>query len=281
MKLVKFERDSKTAEGVLIGETITVIGEWHPLPAHLAPFTLSALGLPALEALLAESTETVALAAVKLAVPVDPLRKIICAGINYRAHADEIRSEEHQYPVFFTRSLDTLVAHGEAVIRPVASETFDFEGEIAVVLGKGGRHIPLEAALSHVSGYTCLQDGSVRQFQRYCLNAGKNFWRSGSMGPWITTADEIGDADIGLKTRLNSEMVQSSTASLMIFPIAEIISYLSTIYLLQPGDVIATGTPGGVGSRRTPPLWMKAGDCIEVEVEHVGILRNPVENEIA
>jgi 2-keto-4-pentenoate hydratase/2-oxohepta-3-ene-1,7-dioic acid hydratase in catechol pathway len=281
MKLVKFEHGGATAEGVLSGDTIHVIGNRYPGPANEAPFTLSRLDVRSLETRLAASSESLPLSSVQLAVPMDPLRKIICAGINYRAHADEIRSEEHKHPVFFTRPLDTLVEPGRPLVRPRASETFDFEGEIAVVLVKGGRHIAQAEALRCVGGYTCMQDGSVRQFQRYCLTAGKNFWRSGSMGPWITTADEIGSSDIGLVTRLNGEVVQSSTASLMIFPIAEIISYLSMIYVLQPGDVIATGTPGGVGSRRTPPLWMKDGDRVEVEVEHVGVLVNAVKNEVA
>jgi 2-keto-4-pentenoate hydratase/2-oxohepta-3-ene-1,7-dioic acid hydratase in catechol pathway len=168
-------------------------------------------------------------------------------------------------------------------VRPRVSETFDYEGEIAVVLGRGGRHITVESALAHVSGYCCFMDGSVREYQKHALATGKNFIQSGSMGPWIVTADEIGATDLKLETRLNGQTVQSAHLGDLIFGIAEIIAYCSRWTALKPGDVIATGTPGGVGSRRTPPLWMKPGDEIEVEVEKLGCLRNPViaENQAA
>jgi 2-keto-4-pentenoate hydratase/2-oxohepta-3-ene-1,7-dioic acid hydratase in catechol pathway len=199
--------------------------------------------------------------------------------MNYRDHVGEIKQEVAANPTIFTRYIDTLVGQGQPVIRPTLSETFDFEGEIAIIIGRGGRHIPVETALDHVSGYTCFMDGSVREYQRHSLTAGKNFWRSGAMGPWIVPAQNFAPADPLLETRLNGEKVQGAHASQMIFDIPHAIAYCSRFTLLRPGDVIATGTPGGVGSRREPPLWMKAGDRIEVSVEGIGTLCNSVADE--
>lgn len=279
MRLVKFQRGPENAQGVLYDDEIHVVGDWRAGPAELAPFTLGGQSPEQITALLGKKPERVPLAEVRLAVPFDPLRKIICVGVNYRDHAGEIAADAPAHPILFTRSLDSLVAHGEAVIKPRVSETFDFEGEIAIVIGRQGRHIAPDAALGHVGGYTCFLDGSVREYQRHALMTGKNFWRSGSMGPWIVTTDTVGDADLRLQTLLNGEPVQAARASQMIFDIPAIIAYCSRWTVLKPGDVIATGTPGGVGSRRTPPLWMKPGDVIEVQIEQVGDLRNPVESE--
>ena len=199
--------------------------------------------------------------------------------MNYGDHAAESKNEVPQFPMLFTRSLDSVVAQGEPVMRPRVSEQFDFEGEIGVVIGRPGRHVSADDALSPVFGYCCFMDGSVRDYQTHTLTTGKNFWRSGSMGPWIVTADEIGDADLKLETRLNGKVVQAARLGEMIFSIPRLIEYCSRWTVLQPGDVIATGTPGGVGARRTPPLWMKAGDMLEVDVERLGCLRNPVAQE--
>ena len=183
-----------------------------------------------------------------------------------------------EFPSTFTKVPDALVGQGEPIYRPKVSECFDFEGEIAVIIGKYGRHISLENAMKHVFGYTIMMDGSVRDY--LLPTAGKNFWRSGSLGPWIVTADEIPNPDaFKLETRLSGKVVQETTAKLMIFSIPTIIEYISRWTPLAPGDVIATGTPAGIGAKRTPPLWMKAGDVIEVEVSQIGILRNPVRNE--
>ena len=276
MKIVKVQRAGASAAGVLFDDRITVIGNWHPGEADQSPFELPELTLDALRAAYTTATEVVALTEVDLAVPIDPRRKIICVGMNYRDHTAEISAEVAENPVLFTRSLDSLVSQGRPVVRPKASERFDFEGEIAIVIGKAGRHISREAALDHVFGSTCFMDGSVRDYQRHSLTAGKNFWRSGAMGPWIITRDEIGDADLALRTTLNGGQVQAAHASDMIFGIAEVIEYCSRWTMLVPGDVIATGTPGGVGARRTPPLWMKPGDRINVEISGVGLLSNPV-----
>ena len=277
MKLVKVERGGANAEGIVEGDGVRILGAWRQGPADAAPFTLSRLSMSDLNNVAA--IETVPLASVTLAVPIDPLAKIFCVGMNYRDHVGEIKLEVANNPTIFTRSLDTLVPHGKPVMRPRASEHFDFEGEIAIVIGREARHVLLEDALAHVGGYTCFMDGSVRDYQKHSLTAGKNFARSGAMGPWIVTADEFGSGDPMLRTRLNGQEVQSAHASQMIFDIPFVISYFSRLLTLRPGDVIATGTPGGVGSRREPPLWMKAGDRIEVEVEGIGTLSNPVIDE--
>jgi 2-keto-4-pentenoate hydratase/2-oxohepta-3-ene-1,7-dioic acid hydratase in catechol pathway len=279
MNIVKIEQNGKVAAGFLEGDTVHVVGDWFIGAAQDAPFALGGCDAATLANLRAQAKETVALADVSLAPPVDPRAKILCVGMNYRDHVGEIKQEVAANPTIFTRYIDTLVGQGQAVIRPTLSETFDFEGEIAIIIGRGGRHIPVETALDHVSGYTCFMDGSVREYQRHSLTAGKNFWRSGAMGPWIVPAQNFAPADPLLETRLNGEKVQGAHASQMIFDIPHAIAYCSRFTLLRPGDVIATGTPGGVGSRREPPLWMKAGDRIEVSAEGIGTLSNPVADE--
>ena len=216
------------------------------------------------------------LAVVKVEVPIDPQAKLICVGINYRDHAAEIAADTAQNPMIFTRMHDSIVAHGQPILRPKASDNFDFEGEIAIVIGRTARHVALADAMRYVGGYSCFMDGSIRDYQKHSVTAGKNFWQTGSMGPWVVPASDLTVVDPALTTRLNGVEVQSSHASLMIFGIAQIVEYCSRWTELRPGDVIATGTPGGVGSRRIPPLWMKPGDRIEVEVEGVGTLSNPV-----
>ena len=276
MRIVKFEMSGRTGQGVLEGETIHIIGGWRQGEADETAFTLPAHSNADIQRLRDAAGEQVALASVKLAVPVDPLRKIICVGINYRDHAGEVQTEAPENPILFTRSLDSLVGPDQPIVRPQASETFDYEGEIGVIIGREGRHIAEPDTMDYVFGYCCFMDGSVRKFQRHALTTGKNFWRSGSMGPWIVTADEVGDTDLALQTRLNGNVVQSAHRSDLIFNIPQLIAYCSLWTVLRPGDVIATGTPGGVGSRRTPPLWMKPGDTIEVEVERLGCLRNTI-----
>ncbi len=281
MKLVKVERGGATVEGVLVDEEVRLIGGWHAGPADATAFTLGGKGAGELEHLLDASTESVPLADVTLAVPIDPAAQIFCAGFNYHAHLTEISSDVPQFPVIFKRTLDTLVAHGQPIIRPKVSETLDYEAEIAIVIGREGRYIAEDAAMAHVSGYSCFMDGSVRAYQKHSVTSGKNFWRTGAMGPWVVTPDEIGSLDMALASYVDGEQRQSSRASRMIFSIPQLIAYCSTLTWLRPGDVIATGTPGGVGSRMTPPNWLKPGQTVVVEVEGVGRLSNMVEDERA
>ena len=203
--------------------------------------------------------------------------KIMCIGRNYRDHADEVGAELPENPRVFLKHRSAIVAHEEPIVRPKASSDFDYEGELIVVIGRSGRHIPPEQAFDHVVGYSLLNDGSLRDYQKHSLFAGKNFERTSGFGPCLTTADDIPDPRrLTLATRLNGVEVQSSGVDKLIYDIPFLISYLSRITTLTPGDCIATGTPAGVGSRRKPPLWMKPGDVIEVEIAEIGVLRNRI-----
>ena len=207
-------------------------------------------------------------------------RKILCIGINYKSHAAESGHEAPTLPNIFTRFTDTLASHNGQMTKPKASNTYDFEGELAVIIGKGGRAIDAKDALSHVAGYTCFCDGSARDFLKYSLIASKNFPRTGPLGPWMVTADEIPDpSKLVLKTRLNGQEMQKSGTDVLIHDIPAIIAFCSKFTELSPGDVIATGTPEGIGGKRTPPVWMKAGDVLEVEISNIGTLRSTVVDE--
>ncbi len=205
--------------------------------------------------------------------------KILCVGLNYEAHRLETGRDKLKYPVLFTRFADTQVGHRQALLKPRESEKFDFEGELAVIIGKGGRRIPEAQAMAHVAGYACYHDGSVRDWQGHSpqFTAGKNFPATAGFGPWMVTADEAPDPKaMVLITRLNGAEVQKTGVDDLIFPVAALIAYISQFTALSPGDVIATGTPGGVGYVRKPPLYMKGGDSIEVDITGVGTLSHPV-----
>jgi 2-keto-4-pentenoate hydratase/2-oxohepta-3-ene-1,7-dioic acid hydratase in catechol pathway len=207
-------------------------------------------------------------------------RKFFAIGINYRDHAAETGRSVEPRPSIFSRFDDTLIGHGQPMVRPRISHHFDFEGELAVIIGQAGRYIKEADAMGHVAGYSCFVDGSVRDYQKHSVTAGKNFPATGPFGPWMVTADEIPDPSrLVLTTRLNGEVMQRSGLDMLINTVPVLISYLSEITGLEPGDVIATGTPAGVGHRRTPPLWMKPGDTLEVEISGVGTLVNPIMDE--
>jgi 2-keto-4-pentenoate hydratase/2-oxohepta-3-ene-1,7-dioic acid hydratase in catechol pathway len=208
--------------------------------------------------------------------------KILCVGVNYHEHKVETGQPDTVYPMFFPRYPESQVGHMRPMIKPPESNKLDYEGEMALIIGKPGRRITEEDALSHIAGYSCYNDGSVRDWQRHTSQfmPGKNFVGTGSFGPWMVTSDEIPDpTQLQLTTRLNDMTVQDASVEQMITPIPELIAYISTVMPLNIGDVIVTGTPGGVGSRRTPPLYMKEGDTVEVEISQIGILRNTIENE--
>lgn len=225
------------------------------------------------------SARGTAMADVRMLPPVVRPGKIICVGLNYRTHIQETGREPPAYPVLFTRYPESLVGHRESLLRPSVSEQLDFEGELAVVMGRTAYRVGAASAKHHVAGYSCLNDGSVRDFQRHTIQftAGKNFLKSGSFGPYLVTADELLEPEKQiLTTRLNGAVVQQAEVSDLVFGIGALIEYMSAILPLEPGDVIATGTTGGVGAARTPPLWMKPGDRVEVEISGIGILENPV-----
>jgi 2-keto-4-pentenoate hydratase/2-oxohepta-3-ene-1,7-dioic acid hydratase in catechol pathway len=216
-----------------------------------------------------------------LPVITDPT-KILCVGLNYEAHRIEAGRDKTEFPTIFVRFPTSQVGHNQPMIRTKVSDQYDYEGELAIVIGKHGRYLSEDDALSIVAGYTCFNDGSIRDWQRHTIQftPGKNFPNSGACGPWMTTADEIPDPqDLVLETRLNGEVVQHTNTDDMTYPVREIISYCSTFTDLMPGDVIPTGTPSGVGLARTPQLWMKPGDVVEVDISKIGILRNPIEAE--
>jgi len=222
----------------------------------------------------------VALDAVELLPTIPNPDKILCIGLNYASHVGEVGRQLPTVPSVFSRLHNTLVPQGGDIVRPNASTNFDFEGELAIVIGERCRHVPRASALSVVAGYTCFLDVSVRDFQKHSVTAGKNFPATGPLGPWMVTHDVIPDPQaLSLVTRLNGAEVQRDTTDHMIFDVATIIEYLSTVTWLEPGDVIATGTPDGVGMGRKPPLWMKGGDKLEVEISGIGALQVNVVDE--
>ncbi|MBS4212881.1 fumarylacetoacetate hydrolase family protein [Neobacillus rhizophilus] len=213
-------------------------------------------------------------------LPVIPKpNKIFCAGVNYDDHRREVNRDKTEKPVIFFRLADSQIGHNEAILLPQESDVLDYEGEVAVIIGKPGRRIPKEQAYEHVAGYACYNDATIRDWQRHThqWGPGKNFEGTGAFGPWMVTRDEIEDNEIlTLETRLNGETLQHTTTDLMIFSIPELIHYVSSFITLVPGDVIVTGTPGGVGFKRNPQVLMKAGDVVEVEVSKLGTLRNQI-----
>ena len=227
-------------------------------------------------------TATYARSDVRLLPVVPTPGKILCIGLNHATHVAETGREQKEHPAVFTRWADTLVAAGEPVVRPRESTRFDYEGELAVIIGKGGRRIREPDALAHVAGYAVFNDVSVRDWQRHNIQftPGKNFPATGAFGPEMVTPDGVPDlADQRVQTRLNGELVQDQPVSDMIWDIPALIAYCSTFTPLAPGDVIATGTPGGVGDKRNPPLYMKAGDRVEVSIGVIGTLANPIVDE--
>lgn len=205
--------------------------------------------------------------------------KIVCVGLNYEEHRVETGRDKTEHPALFLRVPESQVGHQQPLLRPRESTHLDFEAEIALIIGTGGRRISQENAWNHIAGYSCYNDGSVRDWQRHTVQwtAGKNFSRTGGFGPWMVTPDDIpANTVLTLSCRLNGQQVQHATTEMMIFKIPRLIEYISTFTTLEPGDVIVTGTPGGVGARRNPPLWMKPGDKVEVEIDKVGVLVNTI-----
>ena len=282
MKLISYERGDIRGFGMVVaGDRVVDLGK---ATGGRYPNLKSVLEAGALDALreFASRAPDFALADVALLPVIPDPGKIWCAGLNYGDHVQETGRQITEQPVFFLRVADSQVGHGVPIPRPAESVKLDYEGEIAVIIGKSGRRIAEADAWSHIAGYACYNDGSVRDWQMHTSQwgPGKNFWRTGAFGPWMVTADEIPAGTLmTLVTRLNGAEVQRATSDLMIHGIARQIAYASTVAPLRPGDVIVTGTPGGVGAKRNPPLWMKAGDVVEVEVDRIGVLRNPVVDE--
>ena len=279
MRLVNFMKDGRATLGVRDGDDVRVLGN-EPLESVLAR------GVDLLEWARANATEEkLPMAGLQLLPPLQRPPKILCVGLNFADHTKESNYEQPAYPTLFLRVNTSLVAHNQPMIRPAVadSEGLDFEGEIAVVLGKGGRHIAKDDALDCVAGYALFNDGSVReyQFKTPQWTVGKNFDATGAFGPDLITPDELpkGIKGLLLETRVNGKVVQSANTDEMVFDVASLISIISEAITLEPGDVIVSGTPSGIGWARTPRLLMKAGDICEVSVERMGTLRNVIADE--
>ncbi|MET0873751.1 MAG: fumarylacetoacetate hydrolase family protein [Pseudolabrys sp.] len=282
MKVVTFERNGVRSYGILENDRVLDVG--NRLASRYADLR-AVLAAGALQELLIASTQgpqTFQVEEVNFEPVIPNPQKILCVGLNYISHRTETKRPETKYPSIFTRFADTQVGHETPVLRPSFSTAFDYEGELAVVIGRRGRHISEQDVSAHIAGYSCYNDVSVRDWQRHTAQwtPGKNFPSTGAFGPSLVTPDEIPDLGaLTLTTRLNGKVMQEAQISDLIFSVPVIVSYISKFTPLYPGDVIATGTPGGVGDRRDPPVYMKDGDIVEVEIDRIGILRNVVQSE--
>ena len=280
MRLVSFILDDQARVGVIKDDAVIDLSDHdvgHSVKEVLQRGTLDRVG-----ELAADLPANLALEDIEFLPVVPDSGKVLCVGVNYKKHVLEMGRELPEYPWVFTRFADSFVGHRRDMIRPSVSDKFDFEGELAVIIGRDAHRVAAADAFDYVAGYCCLNDGSIRDYQRHSgqFTAGKNFLRSGSMGPWLVTRDEIADVEnLMLETRLNGEVMQSSSTGDLIFDIPTLIEYCTTFTRLEPGDIIATGTPGGVGAARTPPVWMQPGDTIEVSISDIGVLRNTIVDE--
>ena len=283
MRFLSFEHQGQARYGLWNDE-----GSWWQVPdAFQARFpdlksVISAGQLDALAQAARSSGMLVQAVACRLLPVIPNPAKVFCVGLNYKTHVVEMKRADSQYPAIFTRFADSLSAHGAPLPKPATTERFDFEGELAVIIGKGGRRIAQADAFEHIAGYACFNDGTARDWQRHThqWTPGKNFQATGPLGPFMATREAIPDANaLSLQTRLNGEVMQSASLADLIFTLPVIIEYISGFTPLSPGDVIATGTPGGVGDKREPAVYMKSGDVIEVEITGLGTLRNTVCDE--
>ena len=289
MKIVAFEGEGGPRLGVVEGDqVIDLAAADAKVPSDLGEWLKQNNGdtKPLAEiAKRAPASARKPLAGLTYALPVGRPGKIICLGLNYLEHVKEGSQRDNipKFPTIFMRGLTSLVPHGQPIIRPQVSETLDYEAELILVVGKRAKHLTAANATSCIAGYSCGNEGSVREYQRKTTQwaMGKNFDRTGGFGPWLVTADELPPAAKGLKiaSRLNGQVMQSDDTDNMMFPVVDMLVYITQGMTLEPGDVIFTGTPSGVGHARKPPAWMKNGDTVEVEIQRIGILRNPIADE--
>jgi 2-keto-4-pentenoate hydratase/2-oxohepta-3-ene-1,7-dioic acid hydratase in catechol pathway len=284
MRFAFFERSSETGIAIACGN------EWVDALALELPFELTALTVASLDdnqraaithALSNRDETPLQLADLTLLPPIAPTARIFCVGLNYADHAEESKMQKPEHPVVFLRTYESFVGHLQPLIKPRLSDAFDYEGEMVAVLSAGGRHLSVDKAASCIGAYSVANEGSIRDYQLQRgpqWTMGKNFDSSGSIGPVLVTADELPPLGKGLaiSTRLNGETVQESNTDSMIFDVAQTIAYLSEAFVLRAGDVIVSGTPSGVGAARRPPLYMKVGDVVEVEVERIGVVSNVI-----
>jgi acylpyruvate hydrolase len=290
MKIVGFEAEGGLRLGVVEGDQVIDLQAVDAkLPADLGAVLaanngdLKSLGDIAKRA---PASARRPLKDLKFGLPVAKPGKILCLGLNYLEHVKEGTQRDNipKFPTIFMRCLTSMVPHEQPIIRPKVSEQLDYEAELMLVVGKRAKHLTMANATSCIAGYSCSNEGSVREFQRKTTqwDMGKNFDRTGGFGPWMVTADELPDAGKGLKiaSRLNGTVMQSDNTDNMMFPVADMLVYVTQGMTLEPGDIIFTGTPSGVGHARKPnPIWMKKGDVCEIEIEGIGVLRNPIQDE--
>lgn len=284
MKLISFLVNGEASFGAVVDGATGVVDLGKALGGRYIDLRalIAADAIKEAEAAIQGAVADYPLASVTLLPVIPNPGKIWCCGLNYDEHVRETNREVNENPTFFLRIADSQTAHGDAIICPKESVMLDYEGELAVIIGKPGRRISEADAWDHIAGYACYNDGSLRDWQKHSQqwDPGKNFWKTGGFGPWMVTADDIPAGTVmSVTTRLNGEVLQHALTSMMIHSIERQIAYTSTIAPLQPGDVIVTGTPGGVGARRNPQVWMKPGDVVEVEVDRVGTLVNTIAAE--
>ncbi|WP_052669989.1 fumarylacetoacetate hydrolase family protein [Nitriliruptor alkaliphilus] len=282
MKLLSFVHDGRSSFGALTAEDRIVDLQPFLDDAENLQDVLAQERLADAQEVAASAPSSLALDQVELLPVIPEPSKIICVGLNYVAHAEEAGRKVGEHPVIFQRFAGSLAAHGEPIVRPIVSQELDFEGELAVVIGRGGSHIAAEDAMDHVAGYACFNDASIRdwQFHTHQYGMGKNFRKTGAFGPWMVTSDAVPDyRDLEVSTFLNGEQLQSGRLDELAFDIPTLISYVSKALPWNPGDVLATGTPSGIGFKRNPPIFLQPGDRIEVELRGVGRLSNPVADE--
>lgn len=277
MKLARFRTEDRTSWGLVLEEKGVLVEAPAALRSSEMIRVLTESGSELAQYFSAPPLRQLPLEQLTLLPPVALPGRILCVGLNYRAHVEEVGREMPRHPSIFLRAGDTLLGHNGEVPMPEVSECLDYEGELALVIGRGGSRIAQTEALTHIAGYTCFNDISVRDWQKQSVTAGKNFPGTAPCGPWLTTADAVGNAEtLVISTRLNGREVQRDQVSNMTYTLPALIAYLSTIAPLKCGDIIATGTPAGVGSGRTPPVWMRPGDRVEVTISKVGTLTNTV-----
>jgi 2-keto-4-pentenoate hydratase/2-oxohepta-3-ene-1,7-dioic acid hydratase in catechol pathway len=289
MKLATFETRGRISYGVVKNDGVIDTGAQfaRQFPGQFLDLgaVISAGALDQLANLAGQSAPDYKLSEIRLLKPIVQPGKILCVGINYPERAGEYKDnpDAPKYPSIFVRFPASLVAHDEPIVRPPESPQLDYEGEVAVVIGRAGRRIAESEALAHVAGYTICNEGTIRDWLRhgkFNVTPGKNFERTGSLGPWLVTSDEIGSQPMRIVTRVNGEIRQDDTTDRMIFSIPFLISYVSRFCTLEPGDILVTGTPTGAGARLDPPRYLVPGDVVEVEVSGIGVLRNRVIDEL-
>ncbi len=285
MRLLTFVLNGKEQLGVRKGDKVVPVNSVAPnLPGNLRQL-LAVNGLAELENALQDfDGEGIAVDDIEYCPLIPEPGKVICIGRNYAAHAAEGGADTPTFPEIFYRGSTSLLAHNAAIIRPQCSDKLDFEGEVAFIVGKTCRHATEDNALSHIAGYTLFNDATLRDYQNFSSQwtIGKNFDDTGAFGPELVTADELPDGIAGmtLTTKLNGEVMQDGRTDDLVFPVRSLIMILSECMTLEPGDVVVTGTPAGVGYARTPPVWMKAGDTVEIEVPGLGKLTNTIQDEV-